>query len=34
MADSAITIGIGLMVIELLFHDRKRSTKTQAPNPK
>lgn len=34
IADSAITIGIGLMAIELLFHDRKRSTKTQAPNPK
>jgi len=34
IADSTITIGIGLMAIELLFHDRKRSTKTQAPNPK
>jgi signal peptidase II len=34
IADSAITIGIGLMAIELLFHDRKGSTKRQAPNPK
>jgi signal peptidase II len=34
IADSAITIGIGLMAFELLFHDRKRSTKTQAPNLK
>ena len=34
IADSAITIGISLMVFELLIHDRKRSTKQQAPNPK
>jgi signal peptidase II len=34
IADSAITIGIGLMVFELLIHDRKGSTKRQAPNPK
>lgn len=34
IADSAITIGIGLMAVELLLHDRKRSAKTQAPNPK
>ncbi len=34
IADSAITIGIGLMAFELLFHDRKRSAKTQAPNLK
>ncbi|MBM4307299.1 MAG: signal peptidase II [Deltaproteobacteria bacterium] len=34
IADSAITIGIGLMILELLIHDRKGSTKQQAPNPK
>jgi signal peptidase II len=34
IADSAITIGIGLMAIELLFHGRKGSAKRQAPNPK
>jgi signal peptidase II len=34
IADSAITIGIGLMVLELLIHDRKRSRNIQAPNPK
>jgi signal peptidase II len=34
IADSAITIGIALMAYELLFHDHKRSTKKQAPNPK
>ncbi len=34
IADSGITIGIGLMALELLIHDRKRSTKTQSPNPK
>ncbi len=34
VADSAITIGIALMVFELLIHDRRRSTKQQAPNLK
>jgi signal peptidase II len=34
VADSAICIGIGLMALELLTRDRKRSTKSQAPNPK
>lgn len=34
VADSGITIGIGLMVYELLFHGPKRSAKTEAPNPK
>lgn len=34
IADSAITIGIGLMVYELVIHDRKRSAKVQSPDPK
>ena len=34
VADSAICIGIGLMALEVLIRDRKRSTKSQAPNPK
>jgi signal peptidase II len=34
VADSAICIGIGLMALELLKGDRKRSIKSQAPNPK
>jgi len=33
IADSAICIGIGLMALELLKHDHKKSTKSQAPNP-
>ncbi len=31
VADSAICIGIGLMALEILTRDRKRSTKSQAP---
>ena len=34
VADSAICVGIGLMALEFLKGDRKRSTKSQAPNPK
>lgn len=34
IADSAITLGIGLMAFELLVHDRRRSARPQAPNPK
>ena len=34
IADSAICIGIGLMALELLKHDQKRSTKSQSLNPK
>jgi signal peptidase II len=34
VADSAICIGIGLMALELLKGDRKKSTKSQASNPK
>jgi len=34
VADSAICIGIGLMALELVKGDRKKSTKSQAPNPK
>ena len=34
VADSAICIGIGLMALELLKGDHKKSTKFQAPNPK
>ena len=34
VADSAICIGIGLMALELLKGDHKKSTKSQAPNPK
>jgi signal peptidase II len=34
IADSGITIGIGLMALQLLVQDRKGSAKKQAPNPK
>ncbi|HUL28974.1 MAG TPA: signal peptidase II [Thermodesulfobacteriota bacterium] len=34
IADSAICIGIGLMALELLKGDRKKSTKFQTPSPK
>lgn len=34
VADSAICVGIGLMALEILKRDHKRSTKSQAPNPK
>ena len=34
IADSAICIGIGLLALELVVRDKKRSTKSQAPNPK
>jgi signal peptidase II len=34
VADSAICIGIGMLALELLVRDPKRSTKSQAPNPK
>jgi signal peptidase II len=34
VADSAICIGIGLMALELLKGDQKRSTKAKAPNIK
>ena len=34
VADSAICIGMGLLALELLKRDSKRSTKSQAPNPK
>jgi signal peptidase II len=34
VADSAICVGIGLMALELLKGDHKKSTKSQAPNPK
>jgi signal peptidase II len=34
VADSAICIGIGLLALELVRRDRKRSTKSQIPNPK
>ena len=34
VADSAICIGIGLLALELLAGDKKRSTKSQGPNPK
>ncbi len=34
IADSAICLGIGLMALELLIRDRKKSTKSQTPNPK
>ncbi len=34
IADTAICIGIGLMAFELLIWDRKKSTKSQAPNHK
>jgi len=34
VADSAICIGIGLMALELLKGDHKKSTKSQAPNPR
>jgi signal peptidase II len=34
VADSAICIGIGLMALELLKGDHKKSNKFQAPNPK
>ena len=34
VADSAICIGIGLMALEVLIKDRKRSTKFKAPNSK
>ncbi len=34
IADSAICLGIGLMALELLIRDRKKSTKSQAPNSK
>jgi signal peptidase II len=34
VADSAICIGIGLMALELLKGDHKKTTKFQAPNPK
>jgi signal peptidase II len=34
VADSAICIGIGLMALELLKGDHKKSAKSQAPNPK
>jgi signal peptidase II len=33
VADSAICIGIGLMALEVLIKDRKRRTKSKAPNP-
>jgi len=32
IADSAICIGIGLMALELLAKDKKKSTKSQAPH--
>jgi signal peptidase II len=31
VADSAICIGIGLLALELLVRDKKRSTRSQAP---
>jgi len=34
VADSVICIGMGLLALELLKRDSKRSTKFQAPNPK
>jgi signal peptidase II len=34
IADSAICIGIGLMALELFVRDHKKSTKSQASNPK
>jgi signal peptidase II len=34
IADSVICIGIGLLALELFIRDRRRSTKSQAPNPK
>jgi signal peptidase II len=34
IADSAICLGIGLMALEMLIRDRKKSTKSKAPNPK
>ncbi len=34
VADSAICTGIGLLALELLIRDRRRSSKSQAPNPK
>lgn len=34
VADSAICIGIGLLALELLRRDRKRSTQSHAPKPK
>lgn len=34
VADSAICIGIGLMALEILKRDHKRSTKYQTSNPK
>jgi len=34
VADSAICVGIGLMALQLLKGDHKKSTKFQAPNPK
>ena len=34
VADSAICIGIGLMALELLKGDRRKSIKSQAPSPK
>ena len=34
IADSAICIGIGLMALELLRRDNRKSTKSQAPSPK
>ena len=34
VADSAICIGIGLMALDLLKRDHKKSTKSQAPNLK
>ncbi len=34
IADSAICIGIGLLALQLLKGDHKKSTKFQAPNPK
>ena len=34
IADSAICIGIGLMALELLRRDYRKSTKSQAPSPK
>jgi len=34
VADSSITIGIGLMAFNLIFQDRRRSAKSQAPDPK
>jgi signal peptidase II len=34
IADSAISLGIGLMALELLIRDHRKSTKLQAPNTK